>query len=166
MKKALLCTALTLTLAFASGAGAQTAGSGSGMKHDNAQQRQTASPGQNMPEIMYSGSEMGPEMMDGADGYGRYMRGSCNGFGYGFGRNFADREKLWKFLDATSNLRKTLLLLTFDYREKLRNPATTMQDLFDMERDMVELQRQIREKAAEYSLDDYNRHGRKHRGRR
>ena len=174
MKKSLLLAVLAVTLAFSSGAGAQMTGSGTGMKQDDEQQRQSAQSPQNMPEMLYSemmAYAMGPDMMDGegmgpgmmrgygmgtdrmggAYGYRHRMprRGNCYGFGYGPGRNPADQAKFQKFLDETREMRKKLLLLRFDYREKLRNPATTMQDLFDMQKDMFELQRQIREKAAQ-----------------
>ena len=71
------------------------------------------------------------------------------GYGYGFGQSPEDQKKFSKFLDDTRELRKKLLLLRFDYGELLRNPASTMKERFDMEKEMLDLQQKIREKAAE-----------------
>ena len=123
MKKTLLSIAMALALAVVNNAGAKMKG---------------------------SDTDMNRGTMEVAHRYGQHMGCNCYCFGNGPGWNSANQKKFLKFMKETYELRKELLLLKFDYGEKLLNPATTMGVLFDMERDIRELQRQIREKAAHY----------------
>jgi hypothetical protein len=105
------------------------------------------------------GCGMGPGMMGGY-GYGMglgrmgrhrmHMPGACYGYGYGMGEEgFESPEKYQKFMDETKDLRKKLHDLRFDYREKMRNPKTTMKDKMEMEKEMFDLMQKIQEKAGE-----------------
>ena len=48
-------------------------------------------------------------------------------------------EQRAKFLNDTVDLRRQMVVKRFDYREALRNPETTPEDLAKIEKDMLEL---------------------------
>ena len=66
-------------------------------------------------------------------------------------KTFTSPENHTQFLEDTKELRRNLYNLRFEYGEKARNPETTIGELQKMEEQMSDLQKQIREKAAQYS---------------
>jgi hypothetical protein len=86
---------------------------------------------------------MGPGMMG---GYGQY---NCPG-AVGFDRDDDGYAQQQKFLDDTAGIRKQLNDKRFDYMEARRNPSTTREQLAKMEKEMYDLQSQLRDKAAQY----------------
>ena len=93
------------------------------------------------------GYGMGPGMMG---GYGPCPQGNCYGYGQRpWQPGFSSPEKYQKFLDETKELRKKLHDLQFQYGEMLRDPKTTMDDKFKMEKEIFDLQQKIQEKAAQ-----------------
>lgn len=87
---------------------------------------------------------MGSGMMGG--GYGAY---NCP-LAVGFDGDDFDSSQQQKFLDDTTDLRKQINDKRFNYMEAQRNPATTRGDLAKMEKEIYDLQSQLRDKAAQY----------------
>ncbi len=100
---------------------------------------------------------MGPGM--GGHGYGwmgRGMRGynggyGCPGYGYGWGgaQNSWNSQQYQKFLEDTVLLRKQMNDKRFEYREALRNPNTTSEQLAKIEKEMIDLRTKISQKAGQ-----------------
>ncbi len=82
-------------------------------------------------------------------GYGNHMMGSGYGghmMGPGYGRGGgpglkADQE----FLDKTVEMRKALHSKKFEYREAVRDPETTNKELTRIEKEIFDIQTNIRE---------------------
>jgi hypothetical protein len=118
--------------------------------------------GYGMGPGMRGGYGMGPGMMGGY-GYGMgpgmrggYGHGPCQcGKWYDYGPggpgrpDYMSPEEYQKFLDATKDLRKKLNDLQFEYGEMARNPKTTIEDRNKVEKEILDLQQKIREKAAQ-----------------
>jgi len=128
MKKGVLITALALASALVINNGnAQMMGGGHGMMGEYG---------------------MGPGMMHGY-GYGPCMFGGCFDHDPVPGQpGGVASEKYQKFLDETKDLRKKLHDLRFEYGEMARNPTTTIEDRNKMEKEILDLQQKIREKAV------------------
>ncbi len=99
----------------------------------------------------YGGHMMGSGMMGGHHGmmggnYGGYA--NCPGAA-GFEQNNWNGEKQQKFLDETAGLRKEMHDKRFEYMEAQRNPKMTRAELMAMEKEMLELQEKIHEKAEQ-----------------
>ncbi len=141
MKKIVVATVLAIGLMTAGGyAHAQGNGDGSGYGGHG---RMMGGGGYGM---MGGGYGMGPGMMD---DYGD-NDGGCNHPGaVGFGRNGWTSEQNQKFLDDTVALRKEMQDKRFDYREALRNPKTTRQQLSKIEKEMIDLRDKIYDKAPQ-----------------
>jgi hypothetical protein len=78
-------------------------------------------------------------------GYG--WRGNANRWNSGqYGWN---NERTQKFLNDTEQLRKKLNDLRFEYREALRNPNTSQEQLAKIEKDMIDLRAKIWDKAQQ-----------------
>ncbi len=97
---------------------------------------------------------MGPGMMGGGYGNGYacpgYGGGYGNGGGYGSAWNNGwNTPNNQKFLDDTVQLRKQLNDKRFEYQEALRNPNTTREQLAKIEKDMIDLQAKISDKAQQ-----------------
>jgi len=96
------------------------------------------------------GRGMGSGMMHGGmNQMNRNMMAEC-GWVPGM-KTFTSPENHTQFLEDTKELRRNLYNLRFEYGEKARNPETTIGELQKMEEQMSDLQKQIREKAAQYS---------------
>ena len=100
--------------------------------------------GYGMGHGMMGGYGMGPGMMR---GYGMGHRGAY-GRGYG-GRSGTSPEVYQKFMDETASLRKKIHDKKFIYFEAARNPKTTRENLFKMEKELYELRQQLQENAWE-----------------
>ena len=94
------------------------------------------------------GQGYGNHMMD--SGYGGHMMGPGSGRGGGPGLK-ADQE----FLDKTVEMRKTLHNKKFEYREAARNPETTNKELTRIEKDIFDIQTNIREIAPRSAYGGY-----------
>ena len=75
---------------------------------------------------------------------GSGMMGNWNGMGCGgmMGGTMMDRmtpDQQQNFMNQTTELRKQMMELRFAYREALRNPDTSSQDLAGIEKQMLEL---------------------------
>lgn len=95
--------------------------------------------------MMGHGSMMGHHgmMLDGAGAY------NCPG-AVGFNGDGFDNAKQQKFLDETAALRKQIHEKRFDYMEAQRNPDTTGEQLGALEKEIYDLQIQLRDKAQQY----------------
>lgn len=60
-----------------------------------------------------------------------------------------DNTEYQKFLDDTSGLRKQIHDKRFDYMEAQRNPNTTQEQLGALEKEIYDLQSQLRDKAVQ-----------------
>jgi len=78
------------------------------------------------------GSMMGPQMMDGDD------YGNCPGAGW-YGRDDESRKNYQEYLDKTSDLRKQMHDLRFDYMEAYRAPNPDKATLLKIEQQMNDL---------------------------
>ncbi len=158
MKKAILATALILGLAtaglvyahgggygggYGTGGGYGMMGPGYGMGGGYGMM----GPGYGMGGgygMMGPGYGMGGGY--GMMGYGGY---SCPGYGWNRGQNGWNNERTQKFLNDTVQLRKQLNDKEFMYREALRNPNTTRENLAKIEKDIIDLRTQIYNKAQQ-----------------
>lgn len=103
--------------------------------------------GQGMMGMM-GGQGMGSGMMHG--GMSKMSRNKMAECGWVPGmKNFTSPESHTQFLEDTKELRRNLHNLRFEYGEKARTPETTIGELQKMEEQMSDLQKQIREKAAQ-----------------
>lgn len=84
-------------------------------------------------------------------GGGRMMgSGSgCPGYGWNGAANGWNTAENQNFLQGTVQLRKQLNDRRFDYREALRNPNTTPEQLAKIEKEMIDLRTQIDTKAQQ-----------------
>ncbi len=105
------------------------------------------------------GMGMGPGVMD-SWGMGRHMMGGMGptmhyqmmgGSGTSIMNNFDSFEDFETFLDQTKEQRKKLHTMRFDYMEKMRQPETTIGELKQMRKDILDLMKEIHEKAKKYS---------------
>lgn len=87
------------------------------------------------------GHMMGSGMM----GYGGHMMGTVGYGGHMMGSSGFKYDK--KFLDETTELRKELHNKRFEYFESLRDTETTPKTLTNLEKEVFDLQFNIREKA-------------------
>ncbi len=98
--------------------------------------------GGHMMDRGYGGHMMGPgyggHMME--QGYGGHMRGWTN-------KGYTPSQDDQKFLDETAAIRKDLHSKRFEYFEAQRDPATTGETLAKLEKEIVALQDQVRNKA-------------------
>ena len=97
------------------------------------------------------GQMMGYGMMGGHHGM---MGGSNGGYGNcpgaaGFNQNSWNSEQQQKFLNETAGLRKEMMDKRFEYMEAQRNPQITRAELMDMEREMMNIQEKIHQKAEQ-----------------
>ena len=103
-----------------------------------------------------SGQMMGPGMMGGGyDGQmmGPGMRGGNSGScpcGAGPGQNYQNNDAYQKFMDNTVDLRKELNSKRFEYTEMMRNPNTSREEIASLEKEISNLQQQLRDKARQY----------------
>ena len=110
----------------------------------------------------HMGGMMGPGMMGGygmmgqghMGGYGMMGQGHMGGMMGGYGYRGSDpetykkyQEDYQKYLDDTADLRRKLHNKRFEYKEAARNPDTTRKSLLKLEKDMMDLQWKIYEKA-------------------
>lgn len=87
---------------------------------------------------------MGPGMMGGyGGGYG-----DCPGAG-SFGNNGWNSESQQKFLENTVSLRRDLNDKAFEYREALRNPGTTREQLASIEKEVIDIRTKLQEQAEQ-----------------
>ena len=143
------------------GSGQGTMGSGQGMMGAQNQQQTGGSgyyPCQHMmggmmgPGMMGGYGMMGSGHMGGMMGQG-HMGGGMMGSGHmggmmgGYGYRGNNPEAYKKYLDDTVDLRKKLHNKMFEYREVLRDPDTTRKSLLKIEKEMMDLQWKIYEKA-------------------
>ncbi|UCH82305.1 MAG: hypothetical protein JSW20_06630 [Nitrospiraceae bacterium] len=91
--------------------------------------------GGHMKGYVYGGHMMGP-------GYGRHMM-AREGAGY---------EDNQKFLDETRDLRKDLHSKRFEYMELSRNSDTSEEALSKLDKEIIELEDKIREKAPRTAM--------------
>ncbi|MBW1635093.1 MAG: hypothetical protein JRC87_05570 [Deltaproteobacteria bacterium] len=112
----------------------------------------TQQPGQQM-----QGGMMGGGMQQGGGTMNRGMMGSgmmggkqgnwsgmgCNGMMGGAMMNQMTPGQQQTYMDQTSDLRKQMMDLRFDYRDAMRNPKTTPQELAKIEKQMLELRSQM-----------------------
>ena len=110
--------------------------------------------GYGMGPGMMSGYGMGPGMMGGygmgPGMMGRYGMGPgmMGGYGMGYGwRRGVDPEVYRKFMDETAALRKKMHEKKFSYYEAARNPKTSREELYKMEKELYEMRNQLQEKA-------------------
>lgn len=99
----------------------------------------------------YGYGMMGPGygMMGGGYGNGYACPGYGNGGYRGGWNNSWNNPNSQKFLDDTVQLRKQLNDKRFEYQEALRNPNTTREQLAKIEKDMIDLQAKISDKAQQ-----------------
>ena len=140
MKKILIATVLAIGLTTAGGY-AYAHGNGGGSEYGG-------------HGMMGGGYGMGPGMMD---DYGDNDGGYDHPGAVGFGRNGWTREQNQKFLDDTVELRKEMHDKRFEYREALRNPKTTRQQLSKMEKEMIDLRDKIYDKAPQNQKAEQNK---------
>ncbi|MDH3393230.1 MAG: hypothetical protein OEL66_04435 [Desulfobulbaceae bacterium] len=110
--------------------------------------------GYGMGPGMMGGYGMGPGMMRGYGMGPGMMRGHGMGYGRGYGRMYGldsgiSPEAYKKFMDETVSLRKEIHDKMFTFFEAERNPKTSRNNLFKMEKELYELRQQLHEKAWE-----------------
>ena len=92
-------------------------------------------------------------------GYGRHMAGPGYGghmMGPGYGRGGGPYVKADQgFLDKTVDMRKALHDKKFEYREAARNPETTTKELTKIEKEIFDIQTNIREIAPRSEYGGY-----------
>ena len=139
MKRILIATVLAIGLTTAGGY-VYAHGNGYGSEYDGGMMD---GGGYGMMDDDYG---MGPGMM-------RDYRHNEDGYNHpgaaGFGRNGWTSEQNQKFLDDTVELRKEMHNKRFEYREALRNPKTTRQQLSKIEKEMIDLRDKIYDKAPQ-----------------
>jgi len=100
------------------------------------------------------GYGMGPGMMGGyGPGYGMgpgMMGGYGPGYGMGPGMMGGYAPQTQKFLDETRDLRKEIHNKQFEYAEAQRDPKTTPETLWLLEKELRELTGKLSEKMYEY----------------
>ena len=84
---------------------------------------------------------MGSGMMGGNQGNWNGM--GCNGMMGGAMMNQMTPGQQQAFLDQTTDQRKKMMELRFDYQDAMRNPKTTPQELAKIEKQMLELRTQM-----------------------
>ena len=176
MKRIILITILTIGLTATYGfaqmgqgmmdSGKGMMGSGQGMMGGQSQQQTgEASDGsgyypcqQMMGGGMMGQGHMGGGMMgQGHMGGGMMGRGHMGGGmmgGYGYRGDDPEAFKKYqdeyqKYMNDTKDLRKTLHNRMFEYKEALRDPATTRKSLLKLEKEMMDLKWELYEKAPE-----------------
>jgi len=94
---------------------------------------------------------MGPGMMGPGMGRGMMHRGQvgCMNMMGGAVLNFSAEDQQ-KFMDETKDLRKKMHDMRFDYMEAMRNPDTRLGDLADMEQKMLDVRKELLNKAEKY----------------
>jgi len=170
MKRILLITiiivGLTATYGFAQ-MGQDHMGSGQGMMDSDQSmmggqsQQQTGGSGNHPCRQMMGGGMMGSGHMGGMMGQG-HMGGGMMGQGhmggmmgdYGYRGDDPEAYKKYqdeynKYLDDTAGLRKKLHNIRFEYKEALRDPDTTRKSLLKLEKEMMNIQWELYEKAPE-----------------
>ncbi|MFH0780687.1 MAG: hypothetical protein V2B20_01890 [Pseudomonadota bacterium] len=141
MKRILIATVLTIGLITAGGyANAGGNGGGSGYGSHGMMM------GGGGYGMMGGGCGMGSGMMR---DYGDHDSGYNHPGAAGVGRNGWTSEQNQKYLDDTVELRKAMHDKRFEYREALRNPKTTRQQLSMMEKEMIDLRDKIYDKAPQ-----------------
>jgi len=90
--------------------------------------------------MMGSGMQ-GGGMMGGNQGNWNGM--GCNGMMGGAMMNQMTPEQQQAFMDQTTDQRKKMMDLRFDYQDAMRNPKTTPQELAKIEKQMLELRTQM-----------------------
>ena len=81
-------------------------------------------------------------------GYGDNYNG-CPGAAY-MGEDGWNNQGQQKFLEDTASIRRELNSKHFEYSEIMRNPETNRETLASLEREIVDLKKQPREKAEQY----------------
>lgn len=99
----------------------------------------------------HMGGMMGGGMM-GQGHMGSGMMGEGMMGGYGYRGNDPEAYKKYqdeynKYLDDTADLRRKLHNKRFEYSEAVRNPDTTRKSILKLEKEMIDLQWKIYEKA-------------------
>jgi len=126
MKRFLMATVLAIGLTTAGGYGYAPHGMGGGSAHDD--------------------HNMGQKMMhDNKENEARYYHPGAAGFG----RNRWTGEQKQKFLADTVELRKQMYGKRFKYKEALRNPKNTRQQLLKMEKEIIDLRDKIYDQAPQ-----------------
>jgi len=100
---------------------------------------------------LMTGSGYGGHMM--GQRYGGHMMSSMMGWGnseYGYDQ---------KFLDKTTKLRKELHNKRFEYFEAIRNQKTTPETIAKLEKEIRELQKNVKEKAPVTASGDHAGYG-------
>ena len=165
MKRIILITilivGLTATYGFAqmgqghmgSGQGMMDQGSMGGQSHqqtgDSGYPCQHMMGGGMMGSGHMGGGMMGQGHMGGMMGQG-HMGGMMGGYGYRGDDPEAYKkykDEYNKYLDDTADLRKKLHNKRFEYSEAARNPGTTRKSILKLEKEMIDLQWKIYEKA-------------------
>lgn len=105
---------------------------------------------------MMGGYGMGPGMM-GSYGYGPGYGmgpGMMGGYGPGYGMVPGGANvyspQMKKFLDETTDLRKEIHNKQFEYAEALRDPKTTPESIWLLEKELRDLTGKLTEKMYEY----------------
>jgi len=136
---------------------------GSGMMGGTAQAVQQTGWGAGMPGYGMGygmmggygpGYGMGPGMMGGYGmGYGMGP-GMMGGYGPGYGMVPGGANvygpQMKKFLDETRDLRKEINTKQFEYTEALRDPKTTPESIWLLEKELRDLNGKLTEKMYEY----------------
>ncbi len=121
-----------------------------------AQNSNTTQPQQQMNGNMQGGGMMGGGMQGGMMGgemkgmgmHGQGMMGGkqgnwggmgCNGMMGGAMMNQMTPDQQQSFMSRTTDLRKEMMALRFDYQEVMRNPDADPKDLAEIEKQMLEL---------------------------
>lgn len=95
----------------------------------------------------YQGNMMGPGM-GAPDMMGdRYGDCPCSQW---FGQDYQRNDQYQKFMEETRNLRRKLNEKQFEYKELRRNPNSKTEQISSLEKEIIELQRQLQDKAQDY----------------
>lgn len=82
--------------------------------------------------------------------HGNWWRNmGCNGMMGGIMMNRMTPEQQQNFMNQTTELRKKMMDLRFDYRNAMLNPNTTPEDLAKIEKQMLELRTKMMDKIQE-----------------
>ncbi len=88
-------------------------------------------------DMMNRGGMIGQGTMNGNQGKWNGM--GCNGMMGGAMMNQMSPGQQQAFMNQTTDMRKEMMDLRFDYREAMRNPDTNSKDLANIEKKMLEL---------------------------
>ncbi len=163
MKKTILATVLALSMVAGTAIAQQNMNMG--MEGQGMQQGQGMMMGRGMGQGMMGGGMgqgmMGRGMGPGMMGRGMMMQGHMGcmnmmgrGMGMGMmgggmmGNMTADNQK--EFMDDTTEMRKKMHMMRFEYMEAMRNPKTTLEDIGNMEQDMLDIRKDMMKKAEKY----------------